>query len=75
MNRHLSHLFHWNSLLNPVTWIGSEADFPGASSLVDHRYVVSTDADSSTRRVTVHITGTDSGVNPNASFSLVGICP
>ena len=56
-------------------WTGSEADFPGAGSLVNHRYVVSTDADSSSTTVTVHITGTDSGVNPNASFALVGICP
>jgi hypothetical protein len=56
-------------------WTGSEADFPGATSLINHRYVVSTDADSSSTTVTVHITGTDSGVHPNASFSLVGICP
>ena len=56
-------------------WTGSEADFPGASSLVDHRYVVSTDADSSSTTVTVHITGTDTGVNPNASFALIGVCP
>ncbi len=57
-------------------WTGSEADFPGASSLAEHRYVLSTDADSSSSTVTVHITGNDAGTaKPNASFSLVGICP
>jgi len=56
-------------------WTGSEADFPGASSLVNQRYVLTTDADSSSTRVTVHITGSDAGVSQNASFALVGICP
>lgn len=54
-------------------WTGSEADFPGASSLVKS-YVVLTDADSSSSEVTVHTTRAD-GVSVDASFALVGICP
>lgn len=53
-------------------WTGSEADFPGASSLVK-RYIVSTDADSSSSEVTVHIAAAN-GTKVNASFALVGIC-
>jgi hypothetical protein len=53
-------------------WTGSESDFPGASSLVK-RYIVSTDADSSSSKVTVHIAAAN-GTKVNASFALVGIC-
>lgn len=56
-------------------WTGSEADFPGATSLANTRYVVTTDADSSSSTVTVYVTSTNAGTKANASFALVGICP